>query len=48
MAKKVEEITAEKRTKIIAQIKKVLALAKDNPSIDEGLAAALKAQELMV
>ena len=48
MAKKAEEITIEKRTKIIAQIKKVLALAKDNPSIEEGLAAALKAQELMV
>lgn len=42
-----EEITPEKRQKMIDKIKKVLKLAQDNPSLEEGLAAALQAQKLM-
>lgn len=41
------ELTAEQREKMIEKIRKTLALAKDNPSMEEGLAAALKAQKLM-
>ena len=33
--------------KIIEKIKKLLALANNNPSEDEAMAAALKAQEMM-
>lgn len=43
----VEELTGDKREKMIETIKKVLKLAKDNPSMEEGLSAALKAQKLM-
>lgn len=43
----VEEISDEKREKLINTIRKTLALAENNPSEAEALAAALKAQELM-
>ena len=43
----VEEVSEEKRAKMIEKIKKVLKLAQDNPSMEEGLAAALQAQKLM-
>ena len=33
--------------KIMEKIKKLLALANNNPSEDEAMAAALKAQEMM-
>lgn len=49
-AKKTEpvtELTSEKKEKMIEKIRKVLELAKDNPSMEEGLAAALQAQKLM-
>lgn len=42
-----EEISAEKREKMIDKIKKMLALAENNPSMEEGLSAALQAQKLM-
>lgn len=41
------ELTAEQHEKMVEKIRKTLALAKDNPSMEEGLAAALKAQKLM-
>lgn len=43
----VEEVSEEKRAKMIDKIKKILKLAQDNPSMEEGLAAALQAQKLM-
>lgn len=43
----VEEVSGEKKEKLIAKIRKILALAKENPSMEEGLAAALQAQKLM-
>lgn len=42
-----EEISAEKREKMIEKIKKTLALAQNNPSENEALAAALQAHKLM-
>ena len=42
-----EELAPDKREKMIAKIKKMLALAENNPSMEEGLAAALQAQKLM-
>lgn len=42
-----EEISPEKREKMLEKIRKMLALAQDNPSMEEGLAAALHAQKLM-
>lgn len=41
------ELSAEKREKMLDKIRKMLALAQDNPSMEEGLAAALHAQKLM-
>lgn len=41
------EVSAEKKEKMIEKVRKMLALAKDNPSMEEGLAAALQAQKLM-
>lgn len=41
------EISDEKREKMIDKIKKILALAENNPSMEEGLSAALQAQKLM-
>lgn len=43
----VEDISEEKREKMIEKIKKMLALAENNPSMEEGLAAALQAHKLM-
>lgn len=43
-----EPVSEEKRTKMIDKIKKMLALAENNPSMEEGLSAALQAQRLMV
>ena len=37
----------EKREKILKKIENLLALAGNNPSENEAIAAALKAQELM-
>lgn len=42
-----QEVSAEKKVAMIEKIKKVLQLAQDNPSMEEGLAAALQAQKLM-
>ena len=42
-----QEISAEKREKMIEKIKKTLALAQNNPSENEALAAALQAHKLM-
>ena len=42
-----EELSPEKREKMIEKIKKILKLAEDNPSMEEGLSAALQAQKLM-
>lgn len=42
-----EELSPEKREKMMEKIRKMLALAQDNPSMEEGLAAALHAQKLM-
>lgn len=41
------EVSPEKREKMIEKVRKMLALAKDNPSMEEGLAAALQAQKIM-
>lgn len=43
-----EPIPDEKREKMIEKIKKMLALAENNPSEEESLAAALQAHKLMV
>ena len=42
-----KEVSPEERDNIIEKIKKILNLSKNNPSMEEGVAAALKAQELM-
>ena len=42
-----EELSPEKREKMLDKIRKMLALAENNPSMEEGLAAALHAQKLM-
>lgn len=44
---KPEAITAEKREKMVEKIKKMMALAENNPSEEEALAAALQAHKLM-
>jgi hypothetical protein len=43
-----EPVSDEKREKMIEKIKKMLALAENNPSEEESLAAALQAHKLMV
>ena len=43
-----EELSDDKKAKMIDKIRKMLALAKDNPSLEEGLSAALQAQKLMM
>ena len=45
--KAVKEVSPEERDNIIEKIKKILTLSKNNPSMEDGVAAALKAQELM-
>lgn len=42
-----EPISEEKREKMIEKIKKMLNLAENNPSMEEGLSAALQAHKLM-
>lgn len=44
---KPEAITAEKREKLVEKIKKMMALAENNPSEEEALSAALQAHKLM-
>lgn len=43
-----EELSDEKREKMIEKIKKMMALAENNPSEEEALSAALQAHKLMV
>lgn len=43
-----EQISDEKREQMIEKIKKILALAENNPSEEEALSAALKAHKLMI
>ena len=43
-----EEVSTEKRDKMVEKIKKMMALAENNPSEEEALAAALQAHKLMV
>lgn len=43
-----QELSPEKYEKMIEKIKKMLKLAENNPSMEEGLAAALQAQKLMM
>lgn len=43
----VETFSEEKREQMIKKIKKMLALAENNPSMEEGLSAALQAHKLM-
>ena len=43
----VVELTDEQREKMMDKIRKILKLAQDNPSMEEGLSAALQAQKLM-
>lgn len=43
-----QEVSAEKREKMVEKIKKMMALAENNPSEEEALAAALQAHKLMV
>lgn len=43
-----EPVSAEKREKMIEKIKKMMALAENNPSEEEALAAALQAHKLMM
>lgn len=43
-----ESISAEKREKMVEKIKKMMALAENNPSEEEALSAALQAHKLMV
>lgn len=45
---KAEPISDEKREKMINKIKKMMALAENNPSEEEALAAALQAHKLMI
>ena len=42
-----KQVSEEKREKMIEKIKKMLALAENNPSEEEALSAALQAQKLM-
>ena len=42
-----EPISEEKREQMIKKVKKMLALAENNPSMEEGLSAALQAHKLM-
>lgn len=42
-----KELNEEDRENMIEKIKKILKLSKDNPSQEEGMAAALKAQQLL-
>ena len=42
------EVSAEKREKMIEKIKKMMALAENNPSEEEALSAALQAHKLMM
>lgn len=44
---KAEPISNEKREKMVEKIKKMMALAENNPSEEEALAAALQAHKLM-
>ena len=46
-AKDTAEISGEKREKVMKVIKKLLALSQNNPSEEEAISAALKAQKLM-
>lgn len=46
--KKSEELSAEKREKMIEKIKKMMALAENNPSEEEALSVALQAHKLMM
>lgn len=43
----IEAISDEKRKRLIEKIKKMLHLAQNNPSMEEGLSAALQAHKLM-
>lgn len=43
-----QELSDEKREHMVEKIKKMLKLAENNPSLEEGLSAALQAQKLMV
>ena len=45
---KAQEVSAEKREKMIEKIKKMMALAENNPSEEEALSAALQAHKLMM
>lgn len=45
---KAQAVSAEKREKMIEKIKKMMALAENNPSEEEALSAALQAHKLMV
>lgn len=42
-----EPISEEKREQMIKKVKKMLALAENNPSMEEGLSAALQAHKIM-
>lgn len=42
-----EELSEEKKDKMISKIRKMLKLAQNNPSMEEGLAAATQAMKLM-
>ena len=43
----VVELNEEDREGMVAKIRKILNLSKNNPSVEEGMAAALQAQKLM-
>ena len=45
---KAQEVSDEKREKMIEKIKKMMALAENNPSEEEALSAALQAHKLMM
>lgn len=45
---KSEDVSEEKRQKMVEKIKKMMALAENNPSEEEALAAALQAHKLMM
>lgn len=45
---KAQTVSAEKREKMVEKVKKMMALAENNPSEEEALAAALQAHKLMV
>lgn len=44
---KADEVSTEKREKMVEKIKKMMALAENNPSEEEALSAALQAHKLM-